>query len=60
MVTQDNGSEDAENSDRSLKPPVSLRRKAGEAACTSRGASMSEQKPQGFTAAKAPEQRCWC
>lgn len=59
-MTQDNGSEDTENSDRSLKPPVSLRRKAGEAACTSRGVSMSEQKPQVFTAAGAPEQRCRC
>ena len=59
-MTQDNGSEDAENSDRSLKPPVSLRRKAREAACTSRGVSMSEQRPQVFTAAMAPEQWCWC
>ena len=59
-MTQDNGSEDAENSDRSLKPPVSLRWKAREAACTSRGVRMSEQKPQVFTAATTPEQRCWC
>lgn len=37
-----------------------LGEKAREAACTSRGVSMSERRPQVFTAAMAPEQRCWC